>query len=958
MKIRKLTRIALIIITFIGVTAVMSWRLTFMAAVYGDTPLVTERSIKVILEYTLNLWHSEALGNNQPWPYTHLLSIPLLYLSNFVSINLYYFARILAILFSQITLYALISKFTSKMIVKLFSSILYVFNPVFITCFNMGGTLLHWVLAPLYVRYLYEIMLEGKDSFKKLVLVSMLLGTLFLVAPTYFVTYLILTFPPILHYMVNKGKRGLINSFIMITISLVLVLPYIYATCHYNNSAPGVSASIVLSDFKYTYRELTPIKFLLLIGNRGSPQPVLGYDDQCVLLDIGSTIAIVLFTLGIMECIIKRGFNDKDVNTLYKRNILITTSIFLIVVMFLRIAIYSDLDFLIKELTPLWTFRNPIKLQTGYALTFSIITGLGIDRASNYLVQAIEKMTRSKYLRSFKSLRTSTLSVIILCFIFLLFPVMFNSAVLQGDMGLNKTYKSSLGQLYDADLAFLAFNLSEDSDRGIIIPFDHKVELYVQFHAPSYYISRLGEPSEIVNWLEAMLSSGNPTLIQNVLRILSIKKVILYDVTQPPYFPVLNPRLSVKELANVLAQISLKEENETFKVFEIEDALPIMYVPKGLLYYSNYLALLSTTLDYFFKKQYAFLSFDNELLIIENNSVYMQYLFRPVLDNIYFFQCYYTSCYLKIWNSSTSSELMLNEGYSISMNLSKGDYKLALVVTADKSKLLENLVLDSNKISLVEGSGNFVLVTNVAIIKPGPSSWNSFNILLESPEGGVSYRIIFHTNGIIEIAKIKGGEYIPSTYVWSYGDSFLSKNLSIVMSRYNNVLAIDINGTAFHAVLPEIKDDIKIEIGSEESTSYLYNTHVAFFGKKYPLLTIFTEVEDEEIKGETSVYRSRPTSITLISPNSNNKTNILVLNERFNEQWEPSNAVEFRNLRANVFFNCFIIESHSNVINLIYKEQKKYEMTIALSLIAWSFSGTYLIADLGISLNEKRRKNT
>ncbi|MEM4601686.1 MAG: hypothetical protein QW808_02175 [Desulfurococcaceae archaeon] len=953
---------------FAVVTLGTSWRLFGQVTVYGDTPYVTRQASRVLIEYFTNVWHSEALGTNQPWPFIHLITIPLLHLSKCYEINIYYAMRVIAIFLSQLSFYFFVREISDKFAVKLLSSILYVINPVFIAYYNMGGTLIHWVLLPIYIKFVYEISSGEKDSINKALQVGLLLSVLFLASPMYLVTYILLSLYPFLSYIQRNGVRGMLKLTLIIIVSLVLTSPYIYVSTQYYERSLNELPSVVLADFKYTYQELSPVKFILLIGNKGSPQPILGYHDSNIYIDCGSVIALFLFLLGTIGMIKRVLIGKTKCEEIFIKYIVITSLTFIVTVMLLRLIVYSDLSMLIERIPLLWTLRNPIKLQTGFALLYPLFIGYGLQellllskgstkyikihcRISATYVRNKVRLPKVDLLKKIKI--SSILTIILTCVIFIFYPITFNLTAFQGDMGLNQTYKYSLEKLYDRELSCLALNLNNMGDgRGLIVPFDHKVELYVQFHAPNYYVKRLGEPSFAADWLESILSSGDPVLISNALKLFSIDKVILLNGSTTPYFPIFMPRLSIEELTNVLSSSFDMGKVCSYNMFDIKSALPVAYVANGLLYPSNTVAFLMTANDTFFQKKYALLDMRRIGAIVGDGIYKEQYEFTPLLSGLYHFICHNANCYIKIWNSQVAKELeLLVNRTAQSVNLSKGKYILEVTYPAITGKLGEGtIILDNKQVQLAMVRGDFHFSASIKIIKEGTFSWESFSLFLRPVRGETSYRIIFHTNGRIEVAIIRGTEYIPSLYVREYGENFSGKNLVIKIDKIKSSLVVDINGTSIHFSLPELSEQVVIEVGSENSVTYLSNASVVSFNNGFPYLLAFTEVH-KDLSDEIFILRSKPTKIHVILPKQRERSNeplIIILNERFTRGWVP-NKGRLEHFKANMFFNGFLVEPIGDIITISYATQDMYERLLMLASAAWTFLATYLIITFVLS---------
>ena len=943
-EIRKKSEFIIALFIFAIITILMSWKIALSPTVYGDTPYVTQYSIGVITEYTLHIWHLEALGNNNPWPYVHLLNIPLLYLSNFVGINLYYLARIISIFLSQVSFFIFAQKIIRSTTAKIFSSILYILNPAFITYFNMGGTLYHWVLIPILMKYVYEMVFEYKDQPKTLINVSILLALLFLIFPTFITVVLILVIPPFGYYIFKKKTQAIIKIVFVILMASILIMPYLYYMFDsIMEPTLKIAATSILSDFKYTYQALNPANFLMMIGNVGSPQVKLGYNSYSLVNDIGF-LSILLFFIGFYSII---NYSWDEYRKKASKTILVTALIFIALSELIRFLTYSNLSFIIEKLFILWTFRNPIKLQLGYATVFPIIAGLGLERLLYIFIMNFNNIMltfrKSTHINS-KNIMVTFFVGLILVFS-LAYPIIFNKAAMTGDLGLSTVYGNTLGHLYDYKLSSLAINLTKSKHRGLIIPFDHEVELYVQFHAPLYYISRLGIEPEAVTLLNGILSTKNPKLVENLLKLMSIKTVYVYVDKRNIYFPILNPQIGLDELLNLLDNTSKSKNIDQFIAYEIDNALPLVYLSTNILYYPDKVTLLGNINDCFYEKAYVFVNLKNIATKIVNGTIIKFYNLQIFLDKNYTFYCYSNKCYFKIINSNSSIRFQLRNGQHTSIHLSPGVYRLIYETYAYSFNYTSKFYLNNKNIVLTRGSGNFLLRTKTILIKPGKQTWHTFFITLKSLDNGISYKIIFHTNGIVEIAKItSSGKYIPGTYIWSSGEHPLREEINISISRFDRLLSININNHEHYIVLPDLGKNIEIRIGSDKSITYINVAYVLFFKNNFPSFIISSRTNNDNDNIQYVVKRHSPTEITIDLKNAKKRL-ILVLNENFNRNWEVIGAKIIGHYRVNMFFNGWIIElsGKKHIIKLIYTKQIYYDILLKFSAVVLLLDVMYLL---------------
>jgi len=935
---RKLFMEVLIYLSFAILTLSITWRIILRPTVYGDTPLITPLSVNVLKDYIFNIWHIDSMGSNAPWSFEYLFYIPFLWLSNFMNINLYYLLRVLGIFLAQAAFLSLMKEFTENYLVRWFSSILYVLNPAFITYYNMGGSFIELIILPLLVKYIIRHVFSDFNNqallLKNITVVSMLLSIIFLVSPRFIVAVAILLSPYIVYLIYAKGLKGVVSALLIGVFFTLFSAPYIFSYIHYMiNPTPPTQPQNYLLDFKYTYQELSIMNFIQMKGNIGSPQKILGYLDSNVLND-SAVLLIILLALGVLECInVYSSKRDEHMKYLLTFSSLV---VIVIVAFLLRVVIYSNLSVLILHASFIWTLRNPIKLQLVYSTVFSIIAGLGLQKLITLLKTAWGKTHGSRV--SIFSYVKRRYSLMVLLAIFILQPVIYNTSAFDGTIGLAKTY-GGLNGLYDERLSQLAFMLSNKGERGVIIPFDHTIELYIQFHSPQFYVSGLGSESSAVSLLENAFLTGDEKVIINTLRLLGVHEVVFLPNYEPSAFSILNPSTDLMRVFEKLGNLSC---TDFYCILSINNSLPSsVYVTKNILYYADPLDLLYSLDDHYFEDRYVFLSMEGNTIHFDEKDVVFSYKVFIPANGIYSLKCN-TNCDISIRELSGEyvEAVKINET-SYDLYLPKGYYIIEYKVNPEDRVRISNLTLDNDEYFLYRVSNNFTLSVDFELLRPGENSWNSFYIALKSPESDDQYYIIFHYNGIIELAKKSGGAYTPGIMTWSYNAPIINGRVHAVLKNIGNLYLLSVNNETFFFTLKDLPQFVNIFIGSDNSKTKINEALGVSFSDTYPILLVLHNFTNQRVQTDVLYASSTKTSLRIsLDQDFSELWCVVVLNQNYDEEWRVVGPVNYTHLRANIIFNAWIIEldPHSREVSLVYYPQKIYSTLMAVSGLTWAFS--------------------
>ena len=155
--------------------------------------------------------------------------------------------------------------------------------------------------------------------------------------------------------------------------------------------------------------------------------------------------------------------------------------------LFLRIILYNFQTYwIIENFPPLWTLRNPLKLQLTLLLSILPLFAFSLENFGKIFLSTLNK----------KKIKTSIILTLTITAI-LTHQYIYNSFVFNGYMGLDKSLNGSLQKISPNPVLLNIisdFSMSNNKSlwRGIILPFDHKTELHVQFNNPLIYPARYG----------------------------------------------------------------------------------------------------------------------------------------------------------------------------------------------------------------------------------------------------------------------------------------------------------------------------------------------------------------------------------------------------------------------------------------------------------------------------------
>ena len=950
-KLKTLIELAVLLTLTVLIVYFTTWRILGKPLVYGDTPYVTLNSKKVLEEYLLHAWHREAFGNNYPWPQGHLVTLFFLYLSEIIGFEeLHILFNNLSFIFIPLAFYMLTRDFIEDSASRIIASLLYFLNPVTITYFVSGGNLWSLALAPLAIKYYLKTLVRSPYKLQINIKYTMIAGILSafimmlyppFIVPFMFMVFVMLTVQCLTHIERNYTcLKEVLRVLIVFTIASLIILsinaPYVTSIyCNLKDPTLTIASSNIIADFAYTYNELSIPLLLRLAGNLGSPQVTLGYNLNTVNNDIGYLIPL-LSLIGTYYVLRERK------NKLYPFAIGYVAVIFFVLI--LRAIIFSGFNKVLLYVPLIWTMRNPFKLQQTFTLLTAITFGLGLGKILN----TIKRYSSLKFSFMSKNMM-KVLIKYVLIFSVLIAILSYNAVAFDGSLGLIKDKRSLENVFVNEKIAALAKILSTEKHydyRGIIVPFTHYVELYMQFHAPHYYPGRLGLLSDIEILLNDALKYGE---LEKILGMYSIKNVILYKDLQKLEFPILwsiEPRFLEKMLDK--ATMIIKYETQSLVNYVNPYALPVVYITSFPIFYSDVSSLIDLVDYEYYRKKPIFIKAEEVCTsmrtVFYNNETY-NVLFRvfeitlPSQSNYTLFLSVNVERTIPIFYSIDNEEIRVIKVTPATQVLDihvgmigKGRHRIAIGIPVDKKVITWETKVQGKRYRFISEKefvtsngfliyskrlSDFTLYLRSKLLKHGEKSWNTQSILLcYNKTNGTYFRIVFHKTGLIELAKSINFKYTPSIYVTAA--RFDLKDLELKIDKVNDTLTIHILGSNETYTFKD-KDLARkgyLVFLSDNSNALWSNVTVVNYLVSFKGFILLSEACMKYTVAQYSVLEFSPYKIIVsLSTPLKHGYFYIVFNERFSKYWRIKvlglanvEDVSVKHLIANKFFNAWIIE--------------------------------------------------
>lgn len=933
----------------VTVTVLVARNIFFETLVFGDTPLVGHQSPEIIWQYCFNMWTPAAYGDNMPKPQCYIL----LYIFSKIASTLgetavYSFLLHLSLPLSFLSFYFYSQKFSNNVLARIFGATFYTVNPVTIAYFAAGAFTWTLVFLPLSMNYFIDFLEEQKlqNTLKAGLFTSLTVWTLPSMALIMFSALLVTA----VSYMATaKNKRDYVERLWphIVVYGLILVLcsfPYIYSTVTYIQSPSFNFGENMLSDFQYTYQEATIPNLLRLAGNEGSPQTLLDYNSS----GNPSNMAGWIIPLFAFASIIWVRSSEK------KRRLVAALALqffTLFSVVFLRFACNSDLKWIITDMLIVWTLRNPFKIQL---LMLTAVTPLFTFTTEKLSCSCLRLLRRKKLKWAAATMALTLLAVAHMYF--------YNAFAFNGYMGIDKY--PGIGQATADETLSCIVNDSLSwpdggSFRGIILPFDHKTELYVEYSNMFLYPSRLGQKSTISNILGKALSEG--VNLENFLRLFSVKYVYVNNKWEDADFYIIQPQNPQKILA-LLNETGKTIENGEYCRVTVENALPTVYISQYPIFYSdietvNFLgasAFQNKPVFIEVKKQGCNITTDGG-----KTSKTFHYTFTSPYPAAYdLYAVVYVEkpetplCYrLDDWEMEEKRvadwKNPLNE--IANLQLQSGSHSLTLAVDglyrfADLNYSFTNygnglFNVEGQKITVENGTliglkdfENFELTLKLKAENYGEKTWYGPYVYFAFTEG-FYFRIIFHANGYVELARYAEGTY-QSLTLKQTKTNFKDWN-SLRLVKLLDTVNLYLNDQyVFSFKDPTLSKTGKVGLGSYCSKTIFDEASIS----PNIIRGIWLIPDGKKQTCSAKILESAAGHYALQLNNSENSWLMLFLGENYDPLWEATINGETvtQHLKANCYGNLWIFNASQGLftIQISYKPNVAYKRLFSISLIA------------------------
>jgi hypothetical protein len=921
----------------------------FTTLVFGDNPLTKPTSGPIIGEYIFSNWHRAAYGENSPWPLGYLFLYSFVNLAAFLgNPSVFNFLMSLSFPLSSISFYTFSKKFCRIIWLRILAAAMYVINPVVISFYVAGGFTWTLVFLPLSISYFLDLLENPnkKNTAKAGVFASLTIWTF----PT-LLTIMIFSLLVILvsYLLTAESKSNFLKGRVMQLSFFVLIivlcnLPFIFATyTYYRSPQYAYSSYNVLSDFKFTYREVTLPNLLRLSGNIGSPQVPLGYLD---VQDAKNEIGYIIPAISLASVLwIKKSGRKLRLNAMLASTI--ANSFFAI---FLKYTAYSEMNWIIRDMPLLWTLRNPFKVQLMILISIIPLFSFSLEQLATLCV---------RFLRE-KKIKRATLILAVVS-IGVLQVYMYNPFAFNGYMAIDK-YAGDLQTLQPDKTInnILQDSLqwyAEGTYRGIILPFDHNTELHVQFNNPLLYPGRLDLRSKVIDEIDNELKAGSE--MTNLLSLLGTKYVYVNNEWRETGFHIIQPDNLIRIVENLRGKNATEEYCGGYSKFIIETALPRLYLSNYPVFYSNIetIKFINDSVFYF-KPVFLDINYegcetgnlDNSHFMVTNSySLNVPFpgeynLYGIIYSNKPETTIYYSLDDGELYNRTvevTTESLK----YLATLKLENGFHRLKLatdlttsIMRLDKDFTTEGscniegdvIKIDNGLMLTSKDYDNFDLDFQFNPIRYGKDTWHGPSVYFAYNDSSY-FRLIFHKDGRLELSQETPTGYHSGIIVKSATVMSGWNNLRVIKNR--ETLTLYLNGEHLMSFSdPSLNTSGRIGLRSEESTTYFKNvtlgTDVISGIWLFPIEDSRNmQVFSVEMGVEKYSLQFNQTSESLIA---------VCLGENYDPSWEARIDGEILNnhQKANLYANSWFTNIAKGVhrVEIYYKTGAMYKGLLYVSV--------------------------
>ena len=694
------------------------------------------------------------------------------------------------------------------------------------------------------------------------------------------------------------------------------------------------SSSSFIQTIDYTYQNSNLGTLLRLGGDAGAGLGINAWYDSNAITNYCGYVLFAFFVLSVLAVFLPRNKLNKDRIFFFQSILLFGTALALIFLM--KNLNVGSLNSGVLALV-LKTWETPIKLRV--IMLISVLTTVF------WFFGMIEFSAIRGKRKFFVGLALTLLIV---------GTVVYNSPWLVNYAGKTTLQEVSdslnWGGLYNQTYVNAASELSQQfqNQRGIILPYTHKAELYAD---PN---SRIFQLVSSVNYGASRLVSEGNFSWSKALGLFSIKSLVVmnvYDVNDGLIFPVTyNMNNTLRQIRSDSA-LTLVDSSQDYRLYDNPNALPSIYASNNYVFYDDI-----GTLKYAFN----FVNF-SDLPVFMNQQNLISQLNVPLSINqgIYDVHAFYlpsnvtNNLSLDITNGNKSRTVKLSQkgleainDFSTITTLSPGDTVKAVETETAQTRQFDDVTLNSTALS-IGTYGSFTLNCKVNILENGPTNFLSPRVLIDT--GNEVYYIIFHDNGYVELAVEQNGVF-NSAVINQYSSYSLrdpNESINVKITRLIDQVNVYINGNLC-VTFPMIPTLANVSLVSEQSVSHFSQINLT---KSDPIRLFAVRQDFNQVSYK--VLEDSPEQSSLLV--STNLTNFAVVSQYlYNDLKDTQTSLHTSNMQANVFFKGWIFNPTQTITDqkILIGIQDK-ELSYSLTILSIVFTYAMLVYVISPSIYTK-----
>lgn len=312
-----------------------------------------------------SLWHPHQLG------YEHIFNVIPAYVGVLTAVggataqNLFYLA-LLPLGF--LSFHVFVSRFVEHPVARTLAAGLYALNPITVSEFVGGGVgaLLAFAGLPLVLHFLYETV--ERDAWRPALAAGAVFGAV--AAIPYLAFWMVAPFATYLLYRSRDHPWLVAKLATAGMVGVVLALPSVHYLFERANTLG--SPDNLFNYVSWNYEAADPLAVLRLAGNHGSfGMNQLGYNTEPTMV-----VGLVIPAVALL------GWRRRQLRYL--------VDVVLVLVLFMTLTRYRVTYPLFEAFPPLFSLRNPSKLQYPLLIAMGLLFGSGVEELFDGLRQAYE----------------------------------------------------------------------------------------------------------------------------------------------------------------------------------------------------------------------------------------------------------------------------------------------------------------------------------------------------------------------------------------------------------------------------------------------------------------------------------------------------------------------------------------------------------------------------------------